>query len=324
MKQKDEMKQQAHDAVSQKEKAVTTQLEEVASMQAELMSMKELTDALEQSSDQEALSAKKQVSDHVQQLTNKYKKLNIQPVESSAMDFVPTKEPFPLFGHLYAYVNPHTSEVTNLPQCMLVGKKVEFTIITKYKNGNPCSSGGSQVCVQLKSFTGDVTAGEVRDNNDGSYMACFVAERAREAKLSVAINGEHIKGSPYSIVVGRNYLAIDKPSKIVNANGSMGCPWGIAFCRNGLWAVADLTKHCVYIFDDKDQLVWKFGSNGSNNGQFTNSCGVAFDSHNHLYVADDHKVQKFDTNGNYLMQFGSKGASDGQLNLPYGVAVHCD
>ena len=323
MKQKDEVKQQAHDAVSQKEKAVTTQLEEVASMQAELMSMKELTDALKQSSDQEALSAKKQVSDRVQQLTNKYKKLNIPPVESSAMDFVPTKEPFPLFGHLYAYVNPHTSEVTNLPQCIVVDKKVELSIVTKDSNGDCCVKGGSQVCVQFKSFKGDVTAGEVRDNNDGSYMACFVAEQVGEAKLSVAINGEQIKGSPYSIVV-RNYQAIDKPSKIVNANGSMGGPWGVAFGRNGLWAVADNTKHCVYIFDDKDQLVRKFGSNGRNNGQFTNPRGIAFDSHNHLYVADNHRVQNFDTNGNYLMQFGSLGDNDGQLKYPFGVAVHCD
>ena len=181
-----------------------------------------------------------------------------------------------------------------------------------------------QVCVQLKSFTVDVTAGEVRDNKDGRYMACFVAERAGEAKLSVAINREQIKGSPYSIVVGRNYQAIDKPSKIVNANGSMGCPWSIAFGRNGLWAVADNYNHCVYIFDDKDQLVRKFGSNGSNTGQFTCPRGVAFDSHSYLYVADDHRVQKFDTNGNYLLQFGSKGANDGQLNCPSGVAVHCD
>ena len=68
MKQKDEVKQQAHDAVSQKEKALMIQLEEVASLQAKLMSMKELTDALYESSDQEALSAKKQVTDRVQQL----------------------------------------------------------------------------------------------------------------------------------------------------------------------------------------------------------------------------------------------------------------
>jgi len=80
----------------------------------------------------------------------------------------------------------------------------------------------------------------------------------------------------------------------------------------------------VYIFDDKDQLVRKFGNYGSNNGQFSNPCGVAFDSHNHLYVADNHRVQKFDTNGNYLLQFGSKKASDGQLNYPHGITVHND
>ena len=324
MKQKDEVKQQAHDAVSQKEKAMITQLEEVASMQAKLMSMKELTDTLEQSSDQEALSAKREVTDRVQQLTNAYKKVNIQPVESAAMDFVPTKEPFPVFGHLFAYVNPHTSEVINLPQCTLVGKKVEFTIFSKDSNGNYYVKGDSQVFVQLKLFSGDVTAGEVRDNNDGSYMAFFVAEQVGEAKLSVSINGEQIKGSPYSIVVGRNYQVINKPSKIIDNNGSMGQPCGVAFGRNGLWAVADNSKQCVYIFDDKDQLVRKFGSNGSNNGQFSNPHGVAFDSHNHLYVVDcgNHRVQKFDINGNYLLQFGSKGASDGQLNYPFGVTVH--
>ena len=214
MKQKDEVKQQAHDAISQKEKAMITQLEEVASMQAKLMSMKELTDALEQSSDQEALSAKRKVTDHVQQLTNAYKKVNIQPVESAAMDFVPTKEPFPVFGQLFAYVNPHTSEVINLPRRTLVGKKVEFTIFSKDSNGDCYVKEDSQVSVQLKSFTGDVTAGEVRDNNDGSYMASFVAEQVGEAKLSVTINGEQIKGSPYSIVVSRNYQPIDKSSKI--------------------------------------------------------------------------------------------------------------
>ena len=45
MKQKDEVKQQVHDTVSQKEKALTTQLDEVDSTQAELVSMKELNDA---------------------------------------------------------------------------------------------------------------------------------------------------------------------------------------------------------------------------------------------------------------------------------------
>ena len=326
MKQKDEVKRQACDTASMKMKVLKVQLEEVTSMQAELVSIKELTDALEQSSDQEALSAKKQVSDCVQQKTDKYKKLNIQPCESSAMDFVPTKEPFPMFGHLFAYVNPHTSEVNSLPKCIHVGKKVEFVIVTKDSNGVYCVKEDSQVCVQIKSCTGEVTAGKVTDNNDGSYMASFVAEQVGEAKISVAINGEQIKGSPYSIVVS-NYQTIDQPSKVVTKNNSMGQPWGIAFGRNGLWAVADdYPNHCVYIFDDTDQLVREIGSYGSNNGEFNNPRGVAFDSHNHLYVVDhsNHRLQKFDDSGNYLLQFGSNGASDGQLSSPVGVTVHCN
>ena len=43
-------------------------------------------------------------------------------------------------------------------------------------------------------------------------------------------------------------------------------------------SIADQFNHCVYIFDDKDQLVRKFGSNGSNNGQFSQPLGVAFGS----------------------------------------------
>ena len=65
MKQKEQLKQQGHDAVSQKEKALREPLEKVEYTQAEALSMKELKDAIEKSSDQESLSAKKQVIDRM-------------------------------------------------------------------------------------------------------------------------------------------------------------------------------------------------------------------------------------------------------------------
>ena len=51
----------------------------------------------------------------------------------------------------------------------------------------------------------------------------------------------------------------------------------------------------MYIFDDQDQLVRKFGSSGSDTGEFLNPRGLAFDANNHLYVSeyDNHRVQKF-------------------------------
>ena len=322
-----QLKKQLRDAVSQKEDALKEQLKDVTSLQDELKGVKKLQEGLEKTTDRKILSTKKQdIEIHMQKVSGRYKNLNTEPVEYDNIEFVPAESYSFLLGYLFTFANPYTSEVINLPGIAYCGHKVEFKIIAKDSKGKICTIGGSQVCVQLKSFIGDVTAGEVRDNNDGSYMASFVAEQVGEAKLSVAINGEQIKGSPYSIVVGRNYQAIDKPSKIVNNNGSMGNPWGIAFGRNGLWAVADYSNHCVCIFDGKDQLVRKFGSNGSNNGQFNFPCGVAFDRHNHLYVVDhsNHRVQKLDTNGNFLLQFGSNGSSAGQLSGPYGIAIHKD
>ena len=318
-----QLKKQLHDAVSEKEKALKEQLNDVTALQDELTGIKELREGLEKTPDHKVFSTKKQgVETRMQKVSEQYKSLNTQPVEYDNFEFVPAKSYSFLLGNLFTFANPHTSEVINLPDIAYCGHKAEFKMVAKDSKGKNCAKGGNRVSVQLKSFTGDVTAGDVRDNNDGSYMASFVAEQIGEAKLLVSINGEQIKGSPYSIVVGRNYQSIDKPTKIVN----MDLTWGVAFSRNGLWAVADFSNDCVCIFDDKDQLVRKFGSKGSNNGQFIDPRGVTFDSHNHLYVVDsgNNRVQKFDTNGNYLLQFGSKGDSDGQLYCSIGIAVHKD
>ena len=324
MKQKEQLKQRAHDAVSQKEKALRVQLGEVEYAQAEVLSVKELKDAIEKSSDQEALSAKKQVIDRMQQITDKFNKLNTDPVQSATMEFVPSKESFPQFGQLFTHIDPGACEVVNLPNHITVGKELKFSIITKYRNGSRCSIGGSEVSVQLECNTGEVRSARVRDNNDGCYMASLVTQKVGEVKISVSINGQQIKGSPYSLVVQCDYTRVGKPSKIVNNDGNMDTPWGIAFGKNGMWAVADFSKHCVYIFDEQDQLIRKVGNHGSGNGQLTNPTGVTFDGNNYLYVADcgNNRVQVFDVNGNYHHQFGSSGSGNGQLNSPMGITTH--
>ena len=321
MEQKEQLKQQVRGTVLQKEKAVTTQLEEVEYAQAEVASMKELNDAVEKSSDQEVLSVKKQVIDRMQQITDKYKKVNIPPVQQATMEFVPTKEDLPQFGLFCSTATPDPHNcAAGVPKYSIKGQNTTFTIITKDACRNPCSRGGSQVSVQLGAVN-DTT--QVRDNNDGSYMASFVPQQVGEVNLSVFVNGQQIKGSPYSVMV-RDYTSVNKPSKIVNNDGNMGQPEGIAFGKNGMWAVVDWSNHCVYIFDGEDQWVRKIGSYGSGNGQFIDPTGVAFDSDDHLYVVDinNHRVQKFTIDGKYLLQFGGAGYENGKLKYPKGLAVH--
>ena len=140
----------------------------------------------------------------------------------------------------------------------------------------------------------------------------------------MTIGGQHIKGSPLSFIASIDYSKLSRSDKVINDNGKMGTPWGVAFSSNHHWAVADWINHCVYIFNEQDQLVRKFGSRGDGAGQFDSPSGVSFDDDNFLYVVDgnNHRVQKFDLTGHYILHFGRKGSNDKELNGPVGITVH--
>ena len=228
-------------------------------------------------------------------------------MQLATMKFVPNINAFSEFG---SFFDIHSSEVANLPKSIILGQEVEVTVITKDSNGDHCFIGGDHVSVKLTSFTGNVTIGEVRDNNDGTYMTSFVSKQVGEAKLQVFIN----------------YHLLELPDKIVDYNGHLDEPFGIAFSRNGIWVATDRFKNCVYVLDNHDQLLRMFGSSGRTNGQFNGPRGIAFDSDNHLYVVDkgNHRVQKFDVAGTYLLQFGEFGSHPGQLKNPCGITTHID
>jgi len=175
--------------------------------------------------------------------------------------------------------------------------------------------------VEVQSSTGEVTATQVRDNNDGSHTASFVAQQIGKVKMSVGINGEKIKEFPATCVHTTDYIAINEPRKIVQVDGM---PSSIAFAPNGFWALTDRSNHCVYIFDGKDQLIKKFGTKGSDNVQFDCPYGSAFDRNGYLYISDstNKRIQKFDSNYNCVLQFGYYGKSDAQLHIPRGIAIH--
>ena len=323
--QRDELKKELHEASIQKKKEVTLQLEQMEDTQAQLESIKELKGAMKKGSDQETLLMKKQLVDDVKRISDSHNKLDTQPVQSATMEFVSVEEYMPQFGHLSrGYVCPVNCEV-DLRHHVLEGK-VKFKVVTKDKNNYLYHKGGSEVVAQAQSSRGDVTPVEVKDNKDGSYSASFVANQVGEVKLSVTIKGQQIKGSPFNVKVHGKYTTLDKPSKVVNEGGKMGQPWGIAFGRDGMWAVTDGTNHCVWIFDREDQLVRKFGSKGTGNGKFNSSYGIAFDPNNHLYVTDfeNNRVQKFEIGGKFMISFGTKGSGNGQLNNPLGIIVHND
>jgi NHL repeat len=69
-----------------------------------------------------------------------------------------------------------------------------------------------------------------------------------------------------------------------------------------------IIKHC---------FSFKWGSDGTGDGQFLRPHDVNFDSKGNVYVSDRDRndVQKFTPNGTFIMKWGSEGDKEGQFDV---------
>jgi DNA-binding beta-propeller fold protein YncE len=76
---------------------------------------------------------------------------------------------------------------------------------------------------------------------------------------------------------------------------------------------------------DEDYL-YEFGSYGDEDGQFKLVTGMAFDSVERLYVADEelNRISIFDSSGKFISKWGTPGSGDGELNGATGIAIDAD
>ena len=314
--QKEKIKQDVHDTVLQKQKALKKQLEEVICTQEDIINLKKIKDSLQTRCDQEVLSTKNELVYSLVRLSENYEKVGTKPIESANIKVTPVNEPVPQIVKHHAIIDSLAFEVKDFNNSVQRGNMAMLELIAKDNTGKQYPRGGSIVTAQLESRLGEMITTQVIDHNNGTYLICFAAQQVGEIELSVFVNGHEIKRSPFIIVVQENVI---EPNKIITSHDhSFGQLWGIACCNNGMWAVADCIKKCVHVFDSQDNLIKTIGSRGNKSPFY-----IAFDDNNDLYVVcHNHKVQKFDTHGNYLFQFGGMGAGEGQLNYPIGITTH--
>lgn len=216
-----------------------------------------------------------------------------------------------------------------------VSRLCTVILATNDRVGEPCVEGGEQVFVQLQPL-GPGSNGivylpvDVRDNFDGSYSINFRPRTKGEHHLTVAIRGQHIKGSPFTLYVdgGREYGRFGTAMHVFGSEGSNNgqfCrPWGICCDQHGNIIIGDRSNHRIQVFEVNGTFKHKFGSEGVRPGQFNRPAGVAITREGHVVVADkdNHRIQVLKIDGSFMFMFGSKGGNDGQMIYPYDVAVN--
>ena len=205
-----------------------------------------------------------------------------------------------------------------------VGLEAQFNLTTRNAAAEQCYNKNDNVTVDLRDERGQegITTFLVNDNKDGTYKISYFPTFEGKCNLSVKVNGQHIRGSPFSVFIKSfNVKPVLSFGKRGSNDGMFDCPWGLAV--NSRDEIAVTSNHKVQIFDCKGNFLRSFGRHGSDKGQFQYPKGVAFGKDRNIYVADcnNHRIQIFNEEGRYMSMFDGKGSLDSQLKNPYSLSL---
>ena len=207
-----------------------------------------------------------------------------------------------------------------------VGRKAQFNLITRNAEKKQLYDERNRVTIEIKDEQEQECVTEVRidDNKDGIYNVSYYPIVQGTIKLLVKVNGVHIRGSPFTVIVKPFYV---RPLLSFGQQGSgegmFNCPLGVAVNDKDEIVVADQYNHRVQVFDSNGTFLRSFGHEGKNAGEFNRPDGLAIDRDGNIFVADrnNDRVQIFSRGETYLGSFGGNGSLDNQLSDPQGLSL---
>ena len=207
-----------------------------------------------------------------------------------------------------------------------VGLESNFLLTTRNAEGEQCYNESDCVTVEIKNQRGHDCATEVRfkDEKDGSYKVRYFLKDTGKCQVSVKVNEEHIRGSPFPVKPKprqfRHVLSFGQ----LGSSVAMRCsPYGVAVNERDEIAVTDINNGRVQVFSSNGTYLRSFGRKGDKQGELDFPAGIAFDRNSRSMVvdSDNHRVQLFNEQGEYLSQFVGEGNLDHQLKSPLGLSV---
>ena len=154
----------------------------------------------------------------------------------------------------------------------------------------------------------------------GQFEISYQATSRGRHQLHIKVEGEHIKGSPFTVTMKLPVQQLGTPIKTI---GGLKNPCGVAVNQRGEIIVAEKGGHCISIFSPTGEKLRSFGSQGSEPGQLKDPQGLTVDNDDNILVADagNKCIQKFTPDGQFL---ASSTRSKDSILHPVGVKVHPD
>ena len=276
----------------------------------------------------EMLSISSALTSRLKELLSQLSKLSLDPCETKPAPVFVSLDPAAAcsvlaeFGVITSGCCPGESTASLQIPSAVVGRERRVVITARDQEGRVYSHGGEHVQASL-TVDGSTKPLVVSDNDDGTYVTCFVPESYGECSFSVAIQGQPIKGSPFQLHVHkpRDYRTVQYYEKCFTLSGTA---WVVGVSDKREIFVGVGGAHCISVFDTEGYHLRSIGTKGSGHRQFSSPSGIAIHD-DVMYVSEffNHRIQKLSTLGDYKSTFGKHGSGDGELNGPRGLCFDC-
>ena len=223
---------------------------------------------------------------------------------------------------------PHQTKAN---QCIAAGKglneafaehEAQLTLTTRNAQGIQCYDKGDFVTIEIRDERGGECATEVRinDNNNGIYNITYSLRVQGRCSITVMVNGEHVRGSPFAVLVKPLELPLSSGNLSARGTSSRDLSPSPRTSRYFL-AEQEACSQAMLAKPFQFNPVSSFGRKGSSLGTFNCPWGVAVSDRDEIAVTDqlNHRVQVFDSSGKLLRSFGRQGNKEGQFCSPAGI-----
>ena len=206
---------------------------------------------------------------------------------------------------------------------VVVGLEAQLVVTTRNAVGQKCYNNNDNVKLEVTNRHGDNSAAEVQvqDNKDGTYKIKYFAKETGTCSASVKVNREHIRGSPFEVLVKpRQFRPVLSFGQQI-----LKKPWGVAVNEQDEIAVSDVGNHKIHLFKSDGAHLKSFGGEGTQPSEFNRPAGIAFLVDNIIVTEQhNHRVQEVSKQGQYQSHLSEQGSLDRQLNNPCGLSIDSD
>ena len=325
-----ELKANVKEVGQEKLKNLATQKDEIETVQTQLVScLSVVQESLRTGSKGEVMKMKKGVTRQIKEITDSIKPDQLSPCESPDITFTASPElaqNCKLFGVLRSgkvKISAKDSYATGKGLKVAVqGEKATAVVHICNKEGKVYPEPVELLTCELTTDAStDKVKGEVKKTKDGQYEISYHAPSRGRHQLHIKVEGDHIKGSPFPVIVKLPVRELGTPVKTIDR---LKNPWGVAINQRGKILVTEHSGNRVSIFSSTGQKVRSFGKQGNFRGQFSGPCGIAIDDNQNILVVDNgnHRIQKFSSDGRFIAAVGTCGSGQLQFNSPADIKIN--